>query len=259
MALRATWRGYIKIGFVTFPVRLYTAVSGSGRISLNQIHKDCGLRLRQEMTCPEHGKVPREEVQKGYEVAEGKYIVIDEADMEAVAPETGKTLEIVAFVPASDIDPIWLASSYYMAPDGPVAEDGFTTMRDAMAKAKCVGVGRIILQGRERPLVIRPIGSGIALQTLHCVDEVKSPEPHFEGVPDKAPSQAIVNLGKRLISSMSGTFDPQSFTDRYQEALTDLIKAKAAGRKVEAAKRHAADEHLPVEEAMKKTIESGKK
>ena len=125
MAPRASWTGYLRLSLVTIPVRLYNAISSTNKVSLNQLHKACNLRLRQQMVCPEHGKVEKEDIVKGYEFEKDRYVVVDDADLEKIRLETTKTIELIQFVDANELDPINFNTPYYVAPDGAVAEEGF--------------------------------------------------------------------------------------------------------------------------------------
>src|SRR5262245_20686130 len=125
MAPRASWTGFLRVSLVTIPIRLYNAVSSTRKPPLNQLHKNCNLRLRQQMVCPEHGQVPKDEILKGYQFEKGKYVVITSEDLEKLKLETTKTIELMQFVDAKELDPVYFNTSHYMTPDGPVAEEAF--------------------------------------------------------------------------------------------------------------------------------------
>jgi DNA end-binding protein Ku len=242
MAPRASWTGYLRLSLVTIPVRLYNAVSSTNRVSLNQLHKGCSLRLRQQMVCPEHGKVEKEEIAKGYEFEKDRYVVIDEADLEKIRLETTKTIELLQFVDAKQVDPIFLDTPYYVAPDGPVAEEGFRILREAMRQANKVAVGRVVISNKEHVVAIQALDKGLILNTLRYTEEIRNPAAYFEDIKNGDVEKSQLALAHQLVTSLTGSFEPSSFKDRYQESLLEVIKSKVAGsepvvsRKVEMGK-----------------------
>jgi len=229
MALRANWTGHLKLSLVSIPVRLYNAISGSNKIAFNQLHKNCNQRLRQQLVCPQHGKVEREDIAKGYEYEKDKYVVLDEADLDKVELETTKTIELVQFVDESQIDPIYLDNSHYVAPDGPAAEEAFRIFREALKKLNKVAIGRVVMHGKENIVALRPKDKGFVLTMLHYASEVRSAEPYFAEIKDADVSKQQLALALQLIESTSADFDPAQFTDRYQDSLMEVIKAKIQG------------------------------
>ncbi len=229
MKLRCTWTGFLKISLVTVAVRVYTAVSATDKITFNQLHKNCHQRIRQKLVCPAHGEVAREELVKGYEYAADKFVVLDETDLEAVRLETTGAIDLVQFVRPEELDPMFLDTPYYLGPDGPVAEEGFAVVREALRRSKRIGIGRVVLGGKEKLLALKPVGRGLVFFTLRYLAEVRPASAYFEGLGEQQVDAAQVALAQRLIESRSGALDLASFTDRYQTALLDLIKAKVAG------------------------------
>jgi DNA end-binding protein Ku len=229
MALRANWTGHLKLSLVSIPVRLYTAISSSNKISFNQLHKGCNQRLRQQLVCPQHGKVEREDIAKGYEYEKDKYVVLEEADLERVELETTKTIELVQFVDEAQIDPIYFNSSHYVAPDGPVAEEAFRIMREALKKLNKVAIGRVVMHGRENIVALRVKDKGFVLTMLHYASDVRGAEPYFTEIKDAQVSKDQLGLAIQLIESTSADFDPAQFTDRYQDSLMQVIRAKIQG------------------------------
>ena len=166
MPPRATWKGHLKLSLVTIAVRVYNATSSAGRIMLNQLHKDCNCRLKQQMVCPIHGNVERGDIVKGYEYEKDRYVVIDPEDLERVQVETTKAIEITSFVDPGELDPIYLNAPYYLAPDGPVAEGAFRVIREAMLKTGKVGIGRFVIGGREHFVALDVKDRGLVMTTL---------------------------------------------------------------------------------------------
>ncbi len=230
MAPRAYWTGNLKISLVTFGVRLYNAVSEAEKIRLNQLHKGCNARIRMPTTCPIHGQVDRSEIVKGYEFEKDKYVVIEQEELDRIKLRSEKTIELTKFVPADSVDDVYLDGSYYVAPDGPVAEEPFRVVREALDKTGTAGIGKLTIAGRERPVVVRPGDRGFMLSTLHAASEVREAAPYFEEIRDGAINKDYMQLATTLIKSKLGRFDPADFHDTYQDALVELVKSKIAGQ-----------------------------
>lgn len=229
MALRANWTGHLKLSLVSIPIRLYNAISSSNKVSFNQLHKNCHQRLRQQLVCPQHGKVERDDIVKGYEYEKDKYVVMEEADLEKVELETTKTIELLQFVDAAQIDPIYFDNSHYVAPDGPVAEEAFRIFREAIKKLNKIAIGRVVMHGKENIVALRPKDKGFLLTMLHYASEVRAPEPYFAEIKDAQVSKEQLALAIQLIESTAADFDPSQFNDRYQDSLMEVIKAKLQG------------------------------
>jgi DNA end-binding protein Ku len=229
MALRANWTGHLKLSLVSIPIRLYNAVSYANKVSFNQLHKGCNQRLRQQLVCPQHGKVEREDIAKGYEYEKDKYVVIDETDLEKVELETTKTVELVQFVDAAQIDPLYFDSSHYVAPDGPVAEEAFRIFREALKKLNKIAIGRVVMHGKENIVALRPKDKGFLLTMMHYASEVRAAEPYFAEIKDAQVSKEQLALAIQLIETTAADFDPSQFTDRYHDSVMELIKAKVQG------------------------------
>lgn len=230
MAPRAYWTGSIKVSLVSFGVRLYNAVSEAERVRLNQVHKGCNARIKMPTTCPVHGQVDRSEIAKAYEFEKDKYVIIEQEELDKIKLRSEKTIEITKFVPEDEIDDVYLDSDFYVAPDGPVAEEPFRVVRAALEEAGAAGIGRITIAGRERPILLRGKGKGFVLTTLHSASEVRGVEPYFEEISDATPNKEYMQLATGLIKSKMGEFDPAEFRDRYQDALVALVKSKVAGQ-----------------------------
>lgn len=229
MALRANWTGHLKLSLVSIPIRLYNAISTANKVSFNQLHKGCNQRLRQQLVCPQHGKVEREDIAKGYEYEKDRYVVLEEADLEKVELETTKTIELLQFVDGAQIDPIYFSTSHYVAPDGPVAEEAFRIFREALKKLNKVAIGRVVMHGKENIVALRPQDKGFVLNMLHYASEVRGAEPYFAEIKDAPVSKEQLALAIQLIESTAADFNPAEFTDRYQDSLMEVIKAKIAG------------------------------
>lgn len=229
MKPRCTWSGHLKISLVIVPVRVYTAISTTERITFHQLHKSCHHRIKQKLVCPVHGEVAREDLVKGYEYCPEKFVILDEADLQAVHLETTGTIEVVQFARPEELDPMFLDTPYYLGPDGPVAEQGFTIMREAMRRTKRIGIGRVVLSGKERPVALKPHGKGFVFFTLRYVSEVRQTSLYFEDIPDQPVEADQLALAHKLIEKHSSPLNLAGFTDRYQTTLLEVIKAKVEG------------------------------
>jgi len=230
MALRAYWTGNLKISLVTFGVRLFNAVTESEKVRLNQLHKGCNARIKMPTTCPIHGQVDRSDIVKGYEFEKDKYVVVEQEELEKVKLRSEKTIELTKFVPADSVRDVYLDGTYYMAPDGPVAEEPFRVVREALEMTQTAGLGKLTISGRERPILLRPGDKGFTLNTLHAANEVRDCAPYFEEIKTAAINKEYMQLATTLIKGKLGEFDPSEFHDTYQDALVELVKSKVAGQ-----------------------------
>ena len=231
MAPRASWKGYIKLSLVSCPVRLYPAVSAGEKISFNQLHKDTHNRINMKPVDPELGLVERSDLVRGYEYEDKQYIIIEDEDLEAVKIESNHTLNIEAFVDASEIDVIYQDSPYYLAPDGKMAEETFAVLRDAMAAENKVAIARLVMASRERVVTIGAREKGMFVTTLRDPREVRSTAAYFDEIPDVKTDPEMLQLAEKLIEQKVTHFDPKLYEDRYESALMEMIKEKLKGHK----------------------------
>jgi DNA end-binding protein Ku len=229
MAPRASWTGFLRLSLVTIPVRLYNAVTSTSRVSLNQLHKNCNLRLRQQMVCPEHGAVGKDEIVKGYQFEKDKYVVIDNADLQKIKLETTKTIELIQFVDANELDLVYLNTPYYVTPEGPVAEESFRIVREAMREANKVGIGQVVMLNREQVIALRVQENGFTLNTLHYAEEVRNAQTYFGEIKNGSVDKSQLSLARQLVNNLTLPFDPGKFVDHYQNALLEIVKAKIEG------------------------------
>lgn len=229
MAGRAYWKGYLKLSLVSCPVKLYSATSASAaRISFNLLHKKTMNRVQQRYHDPELGEVDRADLVKGYQFEKDKYVVVTPEEMDAVEIESSKTIDIDGFVDENDIDPIYLDAPYYMAPDGPIAEETYAVILEAMKKTHKVAIARIVLNGRERLVAIHPLAEGFRLTTLRSAKEVREASGSFEKLNVK-PAKDMLDMAGQIIAQKKTKFAPEDFHDRYEDALMTLIRSKIAG------------------------------
>jgi DNA end-binding protein Ku len=231
MAPRPSWKGYLKLSLVSCPVALYPAASASEKISLHMLNGGTGNRLKQQYVDSETGDVvERDERVKGYEVTKGDYVILSDDELADVKIESSHTIDIEKFVPKTEIDPLYFDNNYYLAPDDKVGAEAFAVIREAMRRRDMVGIARVVLFGRERMVMIEPRARGMVGTTLRYAYEVRTDGAYFETIPDVDLSKELLDLASHIIDTKSGAFQPETFKDRYQEAVIELVRAKQAGR-----------------------------
>ncbi|HKY82497.1 MAG TPA: Ku protein [Sphingobium sp.] len=234
MAARAYWQGQIRLALVSIPVEIYAATKSGAQIAFHQIHQPSGKRVRYEKTVPGLGPVKPEDIVKGYEVSKGDYVLLQPEEIEAVKLESKKTLELTQFVDADEIDVLYYERPYYVVPADDLAEEAFIVLREALRRAKKVGLGQLAMRGREYIVSLKPCGRGMVLETLRYADEVNRAQTYFRDIEDGEPDAELLDLAGALIDKKTAPFKPDSFHDRYVDALERLIekKKKAKGRRI---------------------------
>jgi DNA end-binding protein Ku len=234
MAARAYWQGQIRLALVSIPVEVYSATKSGATIQFHQIHEPSGKRINYEKVVQGIGPVDRDEIVKGYEVSKGNYVLLDEDEIEAAKVESRRTLELVQFVDAGEIDVFYFEKPYYVVPADDLAEEAYVVLREALKQTKKVALGQLSVRGREYLVSLKPCGKGIVLETLRYEDEVRKAQSYFKDLPTAKPSKDMLDLAKTLIDQKTAAFDPGEFHDRYVEALEELIekKRKAKGKKI---------------------------
>ena len=227
----SVWTGAISLGLLSVPIRLYPAARPE-RIRLHQLHKECHTRLRQPLYCPRHHRiVERSEVVKGYEYAKGEYIIIEDRELKKIAPPSGKTMEIQAFVKGSEIDPIFFESSYLALPEKDNPKP-YVLLVKALEESDRVGIAKVTMHLREYTVFIRPRSHGLTIHTMYFVNEIRSVEGYGKIAQDVKLRPQEVKLAEQLVDSLSGDFKPQQYHDTYQENLKALIEAKREGKTI---------------------------
>lgn len=230
MAARAYWQGQIRLALVSIPVELYSATKSGAQIRFNQIHEPSGKRIAYEKVVPGLGPVDRDEIIKGYEVSKGNYVLLEDDEIEAVKIESKRTLELVQFVDACEIDPLYYDKPYYVAPTDELAEEAFVVLREALRKAKKVALGQLSVRGAEKLVAIKPCGNGLLLEVLRYADEVRQGQSFFSDIDDAKPKKELLDLAATLIDQRSAPFDAAVFKDHYVDALRKLIDKKAKAK-----------------------------
>jgi len=255
MAGRAYWKGYLKLSLVSCPVKLYSATSASaGKISFNLLHKDTLNRVQQKYHDPELGEIDRADLVKGYQFEKDRYVVVSNEELEAVEIESSKTIDIDGFVKTSEIDPIYFDSTYYLAPDGPIAEETYAVILEAMKKVDEVAIARIVLNGRERQVAIEPIPEGFRLVTLRSAKEIREPSSAIDKFTVKLSDDMLAMAGM-IIKQKQIEFDPEAFEDHYETAVMELVKSKIAGGQPVISKAPERGNVVNLMDALRRSIE----
>ena len=232
MPPRASWKGFLRISLVTCPIALFPATSSSERISFNRINRDTGQRVRQQNIDGKTGeKVDSDQIVKGYEVDKGRYVLIEDEELDAIQVEASKIINITQFVDRTEVDPFYFDTPYYIAPEGAIPEETYRVIRTAMEETGTAGLGTIVLAARERRVMIAPKGRGLAMTTMRTAREVRSAEAYFENVGNAPFDKELLRMAEQLIESRRQTFEAAEFVDKYEEALRSLLQAKMKGEK----------------------------
>ncbi len=238
MAVRAYWKGSLKLSLVSCPVLLYPASTSVEKTRFHMINKETGNRLKQQMVDAETGDVVESDQKgRGYELKKGEYVEIEKEELEAVQIESNHTIDIDSFVPSDEIDKRYLNHPYYIAPDGKAGIDAFAVIRDAMKDQDRVALARIVLTNREHIIAIEPLGKGLLGTTLRYPYELRDEGEYFDDIKNPKISKDMIELASHILDTKAAHFDPSKFEDEYEVALKTLVKRKAAGKPVKAAER----------------------
>ncbi len=231
MAPRPFWKGYLKLSLVTCPVAMMPATSDRERLKFHTVNRATGNRVRSRYVDAVTGKAVRDTDEvRGYAVAEDEYVLLEDDELDAVALESARTIDIETFVPRDEIGWIYLDAPHYLTPDDKVGEEAFSVIRDAMASTGTVGVARLVLYRRERAVMLAPSGKGIVVWTLRYGDEVRDAQAYFDGIDTARPDARPLKLVKQLIGERSRGWDPDMLKDPVQDRLKEIIAAKKKKR-----------------------------
>ena len=234
MAPRAYWKGYLKLSLVSCPIALYPAASSSERVSFHRINKKTGNRLKQQNVDSESGEaVDKEDIGRGYEIAKGQYLQVEDQELEKIQIESTHTIQIDSFVPRAEIDDRYLDSPYYVAPTDQVGQEAFAVIRDAIRDRGMVGLGRVVLTRRERVVMLEAFDKGLLATALRYANEVREAGAYFEEIPELKLPKEMSELAAHIIQTKAAHFDPKKFEDHYENALVELLRKKQAGRAIE--------------------------
>jgi DNA end-binding protein Ku len=245
MAPRAYWKGYLKLSLVSCPIALYPATSSSERVSFNRINKKTGNRLKQQQVDADTGEpVEKEDIGRGYEIGKGQYLPVEDEEIEKIRIESTHTIDIDSFVPRGEIDDRYLDSPYYVAPTDQVGQEAFAVIRDAIRDKGMVALGRVVVSRREYVVMLEAFDKGLLATTLRYAYEVRDQKAYFEDIPDLKLPAEMRQLAAHILDTKASHFDPTQFVDHYETALVELLRAKQAGRIVEAPKEEATPQRV---------------
>jgi len=256
MPARPTWKGYLKISLVNIPVKVFPATDAAATLSFNQLHAECQTRIQQKRWCPKcEREVPNTDIVKGFEFDKGRYVVVEEEDLQKVRVDSTRVIALERFTADTDIDPIYLERPYYLAPDGPVAREAFAVIREGMKGM--AGVGKVALYGREYLVKVQPREKGLVMYTLRHAAEIRS----MEAIDELADMPATVKpdevkLAKQVMATFEGEVDLDTYKDEYQVGLREIIDAKIEGREIVAPEIEAPPKVVNLMEALRKSLDS---
>ena len=259
MAPRAYWKGYLKLSLVSCPIALYPATSEREKISFHQLNKETGHRIRYRKVDAETGdEVEQAAIIKGFEVNKGEYVELDPEELEAVAIESKRTIEIDEFVPKTDIDEIYMRDPYFIVPDDEVGQQAFAVIREAIRKEGMVALGKVVFTSREHIIALEARDKGMMGITLRYPYEVRDQNEYFDGIEDEKVPKDMLDLAIHIVESKKGKFEPQKFEDQYEDALKDLIRKKQKGEKIERPKEPQRLNVVNLMDALKMSVAANK-
>jgi DNA end-binding protein Ku len=258
MAPRAYWKGYLKLSLVSCPISVFPAASEREKISFHQLNKETGHRIKYQKVDAETGdEVADDDIVKGYEVGKGEYIELKPEELEAVAIESKRTIEIDRFVPKKDIDELYLRDPYYIAPDGDVGQQAFAVIREAIRIEGIVALGRIVFTTREHIIALEARGKGLLGITLRYPYEVRKEKDYFADISEEKLPKEMLDLAKHIVDTKRGAFQPQKFEDHYEDALKELLKKKQNGEKIEEPKEAVTSNVISLMDALRRSLKNG--
>ena len=260
MAPRANWKGFLRLSLVTCPIALFPATSESEKISFNQINKKTGHRIRYLKVDADTGEeVSNEDIIKGYQVDKDRYLEVAKDELENIALESTRTIEIDEFVPRGEIDDLYLVRPYYIVPDGKVGHDAFAVIRETIRSLDKVALGRVVLTNREHVIVLEARDKGLMGMLLRYPYEVRDASEYFDEIQDVKITKDMLDLAKHIVEQKSGHFEPAKFEDHYETALAELLAKKQKGLPITAMKKPAAGNVVNLMDALRQSLASSGK
>jgi DNA end-binding protein Ku len=257
MAPRAYWKGYLKLSLVSCPIALYPATSEREKIRFHQINKNTGNRIKYRKVDADSGdEVEADDIIKGYEVGKDEYIEIDPEELEAVAIESQRVIDIDKFVPKNEIDELYLGDPYYIVPDGEVGQQAFAVIREAIKRQGMVALAKVVFTSREHVIALEPRGKGLLGVTLRYPYEVRKEAEYFDDIADEKIPKDMLELASHIVETKAGHFEPAKFEDRYEDALKDLIRKKQAGKPIERPERREPAKVINLMDALRRSVEA---
>lgn len=259
MAPRANWKGFLRLSLVTCPVALFPATSEAEKVSFNQINKRTGNRIKYQRVDAETGEdVDNEDIVKGYKVDTDSYIEVTKDELDNIALDSNRTIDIDQFVPRTEIDDLYVVRPYYLVPDGKVGHDAYAVIRDTIRATGKVALARLVLTNREHVVALEARGKGLVGLLLRYPYEVRAAEDYFDDIQDVKITKDMLDLAKHIVDQKSGHFEPAKFEDHYEAALIDLINQKQAGHPIAKAKVKTEGNVINLIDALRQSLKGGK-
>jgi DNA end-binding protein Ku len=257
---RAYWKGHLRLSLVSIPVEIYNAVDSASDISFNQIHKPTGKRVNYQKIVKGVGPIENADIVKGYEIDKDQYVIIEPEELDAIKLESKKTIDLQEFVDLKEIDPRFFERPYYMVPGDDLAAEGYTVIRDALAKKGKAGVGQVTMSGREYLVAVSAIGKGLVMEILRYPNELRPAESYFNDLPTGKADAEMVSLAGELIDRKAAEFKPEKYTNTYALALKALVEKKAKGQKIVTAPESEPPRGnvINLMDALRKSVERGR-
>jgi DNA end-binding protein Ku len=260
MAPRAYWKGFLRLSLVTCPIALFPATSESEKISFNQINKKTGHRIKYQKVDADTGEeVSNEDIIKGYKVDSDRYLEVSKDELDNIALESTRTIEIDEFVPRSEIDDLYLVRPYYIVPDGKVGHDAYAVIRETIRSLDQVALGRVVLTSREHVIGLEARDKGLMGMLLRYPYEVRDSAEYFDDIQDVKITKDMLDLAKHIVQQKSGHFDPSNFEDHYESALQELLEKKQKGLPIGHAQKRAPDNVVNLMDALRASLETAGK
>ena len=257
MAPRANWKGFLRLSLVTCPVALYPATSESEKVTFNQLNRKTGHRIKYAKVDADTGEeVANEDIVKGYKVDTDTFIEVTKEELENVALESTRTIEIDEFVDRSEIDSRYVIRPYYLCPDGKVGHDAFAVIRETIREMNKVAIGRVVLTNREHIVALEPLDKGLMGTLLRYPYEVRAADEYFNEIQDVKVTKDMLDLARHIVNQKAGHFEPDKFEDQYETALIDLINQKRAGKPIAAKARPRGENVVDLMDALRKSLGS---
>ena len=260
MASRPIWKGQIRLSLVAIPVEIYSATNSSAKIAFRQIHGKTGKPVEYQKVVPGVGPVDNDAILKGFEYEKGNYVLLEPAEVDEIRLETKKTLELVQFVGACEIDPIYFDKAYFVVPSDELAEDAFRVVRDALRKTETIGLGQLTMRGKEYLVAVKPCATGLLMETLHYENEIRKTDRLFSEIGATKADPELLDVATELIKRKRAPFKASAFKDHFAEALKDLVDQKLGSRKSRRVETHAEERPsgenvIDLMSALKKSLE----
>jgi DNA end-binding protein Ku len=258
MAPRANWKGFLRLSLVTCPIALFPATSESEKISFNQINKKTGHRIKYQKVDADTGEeVPSEDIIKGYKVDTDTYLEVSKDELDNIALESTRTIDIDQFVPRKEIDDLYLVRPYYIVPDGKVGHDAYAVIRETIRSMDTVALARVVLTNREHVIVLEAREKGLMGMLLRYPYEVRQTSDYFDDIQDVKITKEMLDLAKHIVETKSGHFNPDQFEDHYEAALQDLLQKKKSGLPIAKRTAPSGDNVFDLMSALKASLKSG--